>query len=160
SRRWTVGLATEPQPIGPWRPQATAAGLAYVRRAGRPAVEAKYWAAADHIPPHGDRRRIVLVGESVARGYLFDPELCFADVLRALTDDEVVDLACTNLTAEALQNVLATLSALDPDAVIVFAGNNWDNLPLGVAELDRCAQALRDKGFPAMRQVFQDDLLL
>src|SRR6266568_3385401 len=87
SRRWTVGLATEPQPIGPWRPQATAAGLAYVRRAGRPAVEAKYWAAADHIPPHGDRRRIVLVGESVARGYLFDPELCFADVLRALTDD-------------------------------------------------------------------------
>lgn len=163
-QRWTVELDLDaaPRPVGAWRPHETDAGLELVRRTDLPPAEEKFWAADSGIPPKGSRHRIVLIGESVARGYLFDPALSFADVLRALApeDVEIVDLACTNLTARGLQEVLSALPALSPDAVAVFAGNNWDNIPLGLAELDRCAAGLRRDGFRAVRQVFQDDLLL
>jgi hypothetical protein len=144
-------VTAAPRPIGPWRPE----GVEYVRRKENP-----FWAADPVIPAKGSRRRVVLVGESAARGYLYDPELSFADVLRAGTAAEVVDLACTNLTAAGLQQVLVALPALEPDAVIVFAGNNWDNLALGLPELDRCAEGLRREGFLSVQRIFRDELLL
>lgn len=150
-RRWHFEVSFEPRAIGPW----DADGLR------RPAPQARYWATDQRIPRKGGRRRVVLVGESVARGYLFDPRLSFADVLRRLAPDvEVVDLACTNMTAPGLHDVLAAVPGLRPDAVVVFAGNNWDNIPLGLAELDRCAAELRLAGFGAVRQVFHEELLV
>jgi hypothetical protein len=150
-RRWPFEVSFERRAVGPWDADG----------ARRPLAQARYWAADQRIPPKGERQRVVLVGESVARGYLFDPRLSFADVLRQLAPDvEVVDLACTNLTAPGLHDVLAAVPGLRPDAVVVFAGNNWDNIPLGLAELDRCAAELRLAGFGAVRQVFHEELLV
>src|SRR5215203_4850946 len=43
-----------------------------------------FWANVQRIPPKGSRRRIVLVGESVARGLLYDPQFNPALALQAM----------------------------------------------------------------------------
>lgn len=91
----------------------------------------RLWADVERIPPKGRRRRVILLGESVARGYFYDPHFNFASALRSVfdfaevQDVEVVDLAQTDNIAPQLIRLRHEALALDPDAFIVFAGNNW-----------------------------------
>jgi len=75
---------------------------------------------ADGLP------RVVLVGESVATGYLHAPAHTPARVLAALLPGhDVIDLAKVN---EGLADLVDTVRAavqLEPDVVVVWAGNNW-----------------------------------
>jgi hypothetical protein len=91
-----------------------------------------FWAQVDRIPPKGARHRVVLIGESVARGYLYDPIFNPAGALDALLrhasngdDFEVVDLARNGLLFPAIAPLVTSALALDPDAFVIFAGNNW-----------------------------------
>jgi hypothetical protein len=91
-----------------------------------------FWAGVQKIPPKGSRRRVVLVGESVARGYFYDPHFTAAEALQKMMDAtcgpdkiEVVDLAATNLVHEQLQELIGQALHLEPDALVIFAGNNW-----------------------------------
>jgi hypothetical protein len=91
-----------------------------------------FWANVQRIPPKGSRRRIVLVGESVARGLLYDPQFNPALALQAMmnaacgaSEIEVIDLARTDLSDKLLQDLINSALHLEPDALIVFAGNNW-----------------------------------
>src|SRR5262245_21445068 len=43
-----------------------------------------FWANVQKIPAKGQRQRIVLLGESVARGYLYDPQFNPAMALQAM----------------------------------------------------------------------------
>lgn len=89
------------------------------------------WAQRESIPLRKSGRRILLLGESVARGYLYDPMFNVAaaleGALRACLDTrmEVVDLACTNQTLPELERVFEASFDLEPDAIVIFAGNNW-----------------------------------
>ncbi len=78
------------------------------------------------------KKRICLFGESVAAGYLYAPHLTPASVLShqlRLADTEqayeVIDLARTNETIDGLTSTVGRALQLNPDLIVVFAGNNW-----------------------------------
>lgn len=90
----------------------------------------RFCADVERIGKKGDRKRIVLLGESVARGFFFDPVYCPAKVLREQLTAcgepvEVIDLAQSNCDPWWLAKIAASVPLLEPDAVVVFAGNNW-----------------------------------
>ena len=116
--------------VGIWEAVDDAHGRSFVR------VETGerwyFWANVQKIPPKGSRRRIVLVGESVARGLLYDPQFNPALALQAMmnaacgpSEIEVIDLARTDLSHRPLQPLIDSALHLEPDALVVFAGNNW-----------------------------------
>jgi hypothetical protein len=90
-----------------------------------------FWAQIPIIPPKKDKKRIVMLGESVARGYLYDPYYYPAQVLdqilneSGLLNSEIIDLARTNLDLTSLNTLTQECLQLEPDAIIIFAGNNW-----------------------------------
>jgi len=118
--------------IGIYRPEPCGDTIQYVRDI---AYKDKWIHFADIpvIPPKGKAKRIVLLGESVARGFLLDPEYTQARLLEKLINNsscgeetfEVVDLAETNLGMEGIRRRYNECMALSPDMIILFAGNNW-----------------------------------
>ncbi len=74
------------------------------------------WADATRIPPRGSRARVVLLGESVARGFLMDPYLTATKALEQAAGFEVVDLAKTDLTLRELKRLLRRCLLLEPRA--------------------------------------------
>lgn len=72
------------------------------------------------------RPRLLLIGESVATGYLYAPWYTPAGVLRELLPAwDVVDLARTNESLESLAVTFEQALQLEPDVVVMWAGNNW-----------------------------------
>lgn len=144
--------------LGIWEPRAADDGGLEFARTAAAADEWRYWADVDHIP-RKTGRRVVLVGESVARAYLFDPELTLAGMLSASLGVEVVDLARTDLGADHLPPLFDALPVLEPDAVVLFAGNNWSGVRLELEELDQLANAVRTGGFARSRSFFVETLI-
>jgi hypothetical protein len=117
--------------IGIWKKKIEGGRIVYKRDA----AERKYWsdwADADVLYSKGTRRRIVLFGESVARGYFYDPFYNVAKELQAVLDGipdgrniEVIDLAMTGQSFAELLALSKSGIALEPDVAIFFAGNNW-----------------------------------
>lgn len=138
--------------VGTWEAVDDAHGRSFVRvETGDPWF---YWANVQKIPPKGTRRRIVLLGESVARGLLYDPQFNPALALQAMmnaarrgSEVEVIDLARTDLTHRPLQEMISSALHLEPDALVVFAGNNWHGFATPTDdELLDMASALRKEG--------------
>jgi hypothetical protein len=83
-------------------------------------------------PPDG-RTRVILLGESVARGFVLDPVYTPADVLTNALERkfpgrfDVVDLACTGIGPSQLLAVAEEAMQISPKYVVLFAGNNWWN---------------------------------
>ena len=144
--------------LGIWEPIAGDDGALEFTRTKDTAGEWRYWADVARIP-RKTGPRVVLVGESVARAYLFDPEVTLAAMLAASLGVEVVDLARTDLTSEHLPSIFDALPALEPDAIVLFAGNNWSSIRLELEDLDLLAGAVRDGGFARCRAVFVDRLI-
>jgi hypothetical protein len=98
------GHAAKPQPIGSggsleigvWTPEVREDGSVEFLRSQALAGAWPWWADLDRIAPKCGTRT-VLLGESVARGYLFDPAVTPAVMLEHLLGSEVVDLARTDL---------------------------------------------------------------
>ncbi|MCG8416663.1 MAG: hypothetical protein MJE77_01815 [Proteobacteria bacterium] len=115
--------------IGIWKPVQRDGQTRYQRDTDE--LTGLLWASAREIPPTGTRQRVVLVGESVARGYFFDPHYNPATVLEQIVDAhmdrgvEVIDLARTDQSLEPLRELIRRAMALKPHALVVFAGNNW-----------------------------------
>jgi hypothetical protein len=89
------------------------------------------WANVPQIKPKGAKRRVILVGESVARGYFYDPQYTPAKALEGILQAhlgksgvEVIDLARTSIGMEVKELAISAL-LLEPDVVIMFSGNNW-----------------------------------
>lgn len=114
--------------VGIWERKA---GTAYFARRTDMAREWRLWASIARIAPKGTKRRVVLIGESVARGYFHEPQFTAAAALQSalqwwLGKDkvEVIDLARTSIEMEIKELAISAL-LLDPDAAVIFAGNNW-----------------------------------
>ncbi len=135
----------------------------FARRMDR-AREWNFWANAARIEPKGRKRRVVLIGESVARGYLYDPQLTPAMVLQAILERrmgeevEVIDLARTDLRFEVGELARAAL-LLEPDAVVLFCGNNW-NVPFEppVAERALVNSMVRAEGIPGLKRFVEEKI--
>lgn len=101
----------------------------------------RFCANVDRIKRKGDRKRVVFLGESVARGFFFSPLYGPAQVLEKQLSEvqpgiEVVDLAQSNCGPWWLVEMARAAAALEPDALVVFAGNNWRVGPLSSASAE------------------------
>jgi hypothetical protein len=118
-----------------------------------------FWSTLGRIDPKGPKRRVLFVGESVARGYLYDPDFTPAMALQTILEAqfgedqvEVIDLARTNLGYEVRELALAALQ-LEPDIAVIFGGNNWGfSLPTftNIAEIDK---AISTEGMAGVKRV-------
>lgn len=131
-----------------------------------------YWANVGRIEPKRTSRRIVFIGESVARGYLYDPQFTPAMALETILQSrlgkgeaEVIDLARTSLELDGLVELARSAAVLEPDAVVIFAGNNWGLSftthadVLGTPDM-LCAMAtmLREEGVPGLKRYIEQRL--
>ena len=115
--------------VGVWKETEIDGARFYVRDQEM-RKEWHFWASHGKIPPKGRCKRVVLLGESVARGYFYDPHYTPAMVLKEMLsrdkdDIEVVDMARVSITLSDLTNLTIECSRLEPDALVIFAGNNW-----------------------------------
>lgn len=114
--------------VGIWRERIEGGEKWFVRE---PLEPLRLWADVERIPPKGPRTRVVVLGESAARGYFYDPHFSFAAALRAVLafagaeDVEIVDLARTDTVLPRLTELMLEAVSLEPDVLVVFAGNNW-----------------------------------
>ncbi|MEK6276210.1 MAG: hypothetical protein AABM30_12895 [Actinomycetota bacterium] len=146
--------------LGVWDAELQPDGSVEFLRSEDCAEEWRYWADVERIPPK-QGARVVLLGESVARGYLYDPAVTPARVLGAMLRVDVVDLARTDLVPGELPELAEALPALEPDAVVLFAGNNWLNAVLDAPEdMELLARAIRRDGFAACREAFLNDVVV
>jgi hypothetical protein len=103
--------------------------------------------------------RVAFFGESVAAGYLYAPHLTPAQVLEGQLraaigrdDFEVIDLARTNETLPTLAATVRASIQIQPDMLVLFAGNNWNLLETpevspyapSIRARQRFAEALRE----------------
>lgn len=156
-----------PQPsqhgrIGIWEPRPADGRVSYVRAADA-AADWPMWANIARIDPKHTKRRVLLLGESVARGWLYEPYYTPAMVLQALLESqlgkgavEVIDLARTDMATE-IKDLAVSAAALEPDALVLFAGNNWRALELTAesrrAEVDA---VLRAEGVPGLKRLAEN----
>ncbi len=143
----SVGLLTSlgsgPRSVGIWEQEPGSGD--FVR--SRAHVDLwRFCADVDRIPRKSARKRVVLLGESVARGFFYDPFYSPAGVLQELLSSpgapvEVVDLAQSNCDPWWLSVVASSTPLLQPDAIVVFAGNNWWGSPLANLSAEHCAVA-------------------
>ncbi len=124
------GPENQSRKLGIWEPGTEDKGTAYVRSAeGEPW---SLWADIQRIEPKSGRKRVVLLGESTARGFFYDPMFNPAAALKTILESvagsdciEIVDLARTDQLLDDVLALAHAAVALRPDAIVVFAGNNW-----------------------------------
>lgn len=125
----------EPRPISVWRPVRDESGRpAFVRP--EPSPLGDHFADAPVLRPKRSELplRVVLFGESAAAGYLYAPAATLAKILGATLETaapgltEVIDLARTNETLVGLAETVEAAIQIQPDLVVLYAGNNWNLL--------------------------------
>ncbi|MBW8874376.1 MAG: hypothetical protein JF614_05390 [Acidobacteria bacterium] len=128
-------MTRPPEPISIWEPREADGEVFFVRPDPLPLGD-HYAAAKELRPKKGELPlRVALFGESVAAGYLYAPRLTPARVLEAqlraaggFENFEVIDLARTNETLASLAETVRTSLQINPDVLVIFAGNNWNLL--------------------------------
>jgi|GEM_PF-726058 len=146
--------------IGIWERRTENGQTSFVRRLD--ALNTwHFWANVGRIEPKGSKLRVLFIGESVARGYLYDPSFTPAMALQMILEEhygkdtvEVIDLARTNLSFEIRELALAALQ-LEPDIAVFFAGNNWDkktSLPT-FNDLANLNNAIETEGMTGVKRV-------
>jgi len=121
-----------PRPISIWHPETRDGETVFVRPPVGPLGDHHATTPVLH-PRRGTLpRRICWFGESAAAGYLYAPHRTPAQVieaqLRAVAGSdryEVIDLARTNETLGPLVATVESALQLEPDLLVVYAGNNW-----------------------------------
>lgn len=162
--------ARRPRSAGIWEIVDTPGGAGLRRRPKVPLWESCVWSADEEVPGKGDARRVLLTGESTARGYLLDPVFNPAIALRHFLGEapggvqyQCVDLAQTSIRLPQLRRLIAAAPQLDTDVLVVFAGNNWTTEPddLPVADYPASLPAvLREHGYPGLRRAIQEEFVL
>ena len=159
-----------PRFIGVWEIVDTPAGPGLRRRSKTPLWESSVWSAEGDVPGKGDARRVIVLGESVARGYLLDPVFTPTAALRHYLDAragagsyQCVDLAQVSIRLPALRLMVRNSRHLDPDVLVVFAGNNWTTTSDDVPRTDYpadIAEVLRRHGYAGLRDALLKDFVL
>ncbi|HKR11852.1 MAG TPA: SGNH/GDSL hydrolase family protein, partial [Pyrinomonadaceae bacterium] len=154
---------TDPVPdqVGIWE-RKTENGKSYFVRRPETRPEWLFWANIGRIEAKGTRQRVVLIGESVTRGYLYDPQYTPAIALQAMLDAhgdfEVIDLARTSLNYQVRKLAIEALQ-LEPDIAIVFAGNNWSASGPTALEFAHIDAALATDGIAGAKRATEAQLL-
>lgn len=153
----------ESKHVGIWERRIENGKTCFVRRSDT-MNEWHFWANLKRIEAKGSRRRILFMGESVARGYLYDPGFGPAVALHMILEAqfgegqiEVLDLARTGLDYKVRDLALAALQ-LDPDMAIIFAGNNWGFSVPSLANIAAIDKALSSEGMSGVKRVSEESI--
>jgi hypothetical protein len=138
--------------VGIWERQENNGKNSFVRK--KAADVWHLWADVPEIPSKGVKQRVVLIGESVARGFFYDPYVTPASLLQEMLrtaapadDIEVIDLARTDIQLKPLLELTESAVALEPDAFVIFGGNNWHPISrLAPHHLREIAEMIRSSG--------------
>jgi hypothetical protein len=156
--------APDPDNIGIWGRRIEEGKVYFVRRQDT-AAQWHFWANLGRIGPKEGKRRVVLLGESVARGFLYDPQFTPAMALEMTLQSnlgkgevEVIDLARTDLGLEALIDLACSVRALEPDALVIFAGNNWHSCTERPEDILDGIATLHDGGIRGLKQSAESKL--
>ncbi|WP_298427775.1 hypothetical protein [uncultured Kordia sp.] len=124
-------LFTKTDTVGIWKKKIVNGQEIYQRDIEKYA-EWHSWANVNQLPAKSYKKRIVFLGESVARGYFYAPKYSVAKELEgvltasnAFNGVEVIDLSKNSLLIDGLQELTQSCVQLKPDQIVVFAGNNW-----------------------------------
>lgn len=158
------GAAPDLDHIGIWE-RTQANGQDIFVRSKEKMDDWRHWANIGQIGSKGKKRRVVFMGESVARGYLYDPlytpAMVLEKILQArLGEDavEVIDLARTAIAFE-IRDVALSAIALEPDAVVMFCGNNWRcSFPVRPVDMPYLSSAIRERGIPGCKEYAESSL--
>jgi hypothetical protein len=152
--------------VGIWDVVDTQDGPGLRRRNHDPGT-LRMWADLPEVPGKGRARRVVLVGESSARGFLLDPAMTPCRTLGTRLEEragpasyQCVDLAHTGASIDELAALLAQIPRIDPDVLVLYAGNNWSVPHYSVADLDILSRELAASGYAAMRDAFWRRIVL
>jgi hypothetical protein len=158
----SVSEETQPR-IGIWR-RCELNGEVWFNRGKDP--DAGHWSQVERIGPKRHRKRIVLIGESVARGWGYDPLFNCSSALATFVDSvpggsecEVVDIARNGLTFSQLWELLQSSLQLEPDFFVIFAGNNWQVADSGALEVDRLGEIIEKTADWSNVAVYVEELL-
>ena len=154
----TFGPTPHPDHVGIWERKLENGKECFVRRM-ETISEWDYWCQnLGRIEKKGSKKRVVFIGESVARGYLYDPEFTPAIALEMILQPhfeegvEVIDLARTNLSHE-IKHLAVSALQLEPDITILFAGNNWGVAFPGTSDIAQLDEALTREGMAGVKRV-------
>ncbi len=162
----SAASARTPARVGIWE-RKEENGQVYFARTMDTLKDWNFWANIGRIESKGTRRRIVFIGESVARGYLYDPQftpaMALETILKSRLGDgevEVIDLARTNLGLEVRELAKSALM-LEPDAVVIFSGNNWRiPFPPKIDDTPLLDAILREQGLPGLKSFIEERLIV
>ncbi len=164
---------SEPRPISIWQPRRRGGELVLERPEPHPLGDHFAHRRTLTAAKASGTRRVCYFGESAAAGYLYAPHWTPAQALeRRLCGAagegawEVVDLARTNETLAGMAATLESSLQLDPDLLVIFAGNNWNLLETpgvspyapSVRARQRYALALRRAGLAGAAELARRDL--
>jgi hypothetical protein len=157
------GLRWNPEHIGIWERKVENGKVCFVRNK-ETMKEWHLWANVGRIEMKGPKKRVLFLGESVARGYLYDPEFNPASALQKILETqfgpgeiEVIDLARTNISYEIRDVALAALQ-LEPDIAIIFAGNNWSVAEPRPSEIAGMSEALAKDGIAGVKRITEEQI--
>jgi hypothetical protein len=160
-------------PIGVWLPEIVNGEQVFVRPDAP--LWGDDWSPRKCLAPKTTPLplRICLIGESTAAGFFYAPHLTPAmvleDQLREVTGAgayEVIDLTKVDLTAAGGKHDLVRITVaalqLNPDVLVVFAGNNWltQIRPFASSGRDhslRFAPAYREAGVRGIMELCERD---
>jgi tetratricopeptide (TPR) repeat protein len=101
------------------------------------------WPKVNTIPPKKKgKHRIVMFGESVARGLFYEPYYAPPVILEEILkkchseDTEVIDLAVSSVGPDQILDLCKRAFGLEPDTYVIFAGNNWKGIGVTEEDLD------------------------
>ena len=127
--------------IGIWQAEATDGTRCFVRQSER--SHWGLWAQTPVIPINPASKRVLLLGESVARGFFYDPAfnpaMALQKILRSAAntlDIDVVDLARIGIGMDEMSELAGASPELQPDVLVLLAGNNW-RPTVGITREDR-----------------------
>lgn len=147
--------------MGVWRRECPGREEPFIRDSKQKS-EWAYWADQQRIEPKRTRWRVVLLGESVARGLFYDPHFNLAAVLRVMLESQlrpgkidVVDLAKAGLSMQGLKACIGQSLALLPDILVIFAGNNW-HPDLSDSDIPYVETVFRQTGVPGIKTYLDD----
>lgn len=155
--------------IGIWKKERGNDGHHY-RRDAAMRNDWHNWADVETFALRPGAKKIVFLGESVARGYLLDPAYNPAKILQHLLDmhtspggTQLIDLARSSMLFSELQALVRETAVLQPDMIVLFAGNNWDILSVAGADTAAYGEVMqliasgniRRRLMPLTRKIFQ-----
>ncbi len=160
----SAASARTPARVGIWE-RKEENGQVYFARTMDTITEWNYWANIGRIEPKGAKRRIVFIGESVGRGFLYDPQftpaMALETILKSRLGDgevEIIDLARTNLGFEVKELAKAALM-LEPDIVVFYCGNNWEVVAkLGTERVPYLEGIVQEEGVPGLKRFIKEVL--